>query len=83
MVGWTDEYQLLDLEPDKVVGFMCKKCGSYKAYTVKELLEDFDRQDYPSKVEAELRCIQSRCRGPVRIELNHGHLNEQFQGGLP
>lgn len=82
-MNWKNEYQLLDLEENKVVGCTCKKCGAYKAYTVKELLKTFDKQDYPSKVERDVKCYQRGCEGSVRIEITNEHLLEGFRGGLP
>ncbi len=82
-MSWKDEYQLLDMEPEAVMGCTCKKCGSYRAYKVQELLNRFDRQDYPSKIEADLKCYQRGCGGPVRIELSHSHLLTSWVGGMP
>lgn len=82
-MNWKNEYQLLDLEEDKVIECTCKRCGAYKGYKVKELLETFDRQDYPSEVEAKLKCYQRGCDGSIRLTISNDELLEPFQGGLP
>lgn len=82
-MNWKNEYQLLDLPPETKLGFTCKKCSAYKAYSVAELLETFDRQDYPSRIENTLECYQRGCGGPVRMELSHSHLITAWQGGMP
>ena len=78
-----NEYQLLDLEEEKVIGFTCKKCGLYYAQTVKELLTHYDNQTYPAEIEKTMLCKKWGCNGTLRIEINQQHLIEAFQGGLP
>ena len=82
-MNWKNEYQLLDLEENKTVGFTCKKCGLYYTETVKELLTYYDKQTYPAEIEKTMKCKKWGCNGSLRIEINQEHLIEAFQGGLP
>lgn len=81
-MSWKDNYQISDLSPDQMIGFVCKACQLSQPKTVAELITLTDKQLYMYEVEQALVCRTWNCKGKLRMELSHDIIVEGFQGGL-
>ncbi len=69
-MGWKQDLQVRDLEPDQRLELTCRSCGHVRFVTAGKLSQDRDsRTLYLDEVETKTLCIRLGCRGKVRLAL--------------
>lgn len=80
-MSWKTDLHLSDLPPDTVLEATCKRCGlsatrlvyAYQPKYGQLRLDEFEKR---------LRCPDRRCRGRMRMAMEHQHVIEGFVGGM-
>ncbi len=82
-MGWKQDLQVRDLEPDQRLELTCRSCGHVRFMTAGSLLQDRDKRTlYLDEVEAKAACIRRGCRGTIRLALIGVSDVGGFVGGL-
>lgn len=90
-MGWREDLQLRDIQPDTEIEVVCRKCGKHRYEWARDMITISGDDEHAhntgtlfvSELQAALVCYDRFCAGAVKVAIMHDHLEEGFVGGMP
>jgi hypothetical protein len=80
-MNWKTDLRLADLDANTVLEATCKRCGLLATRSAASYQSKYGHL-YLDEFENRLRCSDRRCRGRMRMSMEHQHAIEGFVGGM-
>ncbi len=82
-MNWKSDLRLSDLDPAASLEATCRRCGLTRVRPAADLQARPACDGlYLDEVERRLVCPDRRCRGRMRLAIEHQHKVEGFVGGM-